>query len=282
MAYTVRGVADYRYQGGGYGPERDLVFEQLVQNFGSNVWNRLQDLQRQKQIYQNPLQNRLQKRDIHPINQICITDRQWTVYLNSGEMGFSAVIDTRSKVTLLNNKVLEGRVNIKNCNIKMIEIIERENKHLDVEGKCRLGVYFPNQEPPEETKTFHHDFIIVKNLPVQAILGNDFLKKYNCKMDYGEQTIEMENFNEKVLAQLHEGLMGRKTTLITTKGTVPIFPVFKSLENQTFIGKPELKSKEEPSTEISSFPPLMNPEIFYDEDEAYLRLEEMVKKIIKD
>ena len=160
-----------------------------------------------------------------------------------------AIIDTGATKSVLNDKIikdLNGRVRIKNSSIKLASVT---NNELMVEGACRLGIHFPGKNSGE-TKTFHHSFIIVKNLPVQAILGNDFLRKYNCKINYGDKTIEMEKLNEKIISELHENLIGnlQKINLISTKGEANLVPIFEYSE----IKKEEsVLNKEQKMTEIT-------------------------------
>ena len=56
-------------------------------------------------------------------------------------------------------------------------------------------------ESEHESVESEHDFLVASNLPVECILGMDFLTKYHAVIDCGERALRLTGADHKLSTQ---------------------------------------------------------------------------------
>ena len=105
------------------------------------------------------------------------------------------LVDSGAAISVVNSELLCGsQLQMATRTSLGLEAIGANGLPLNICGQSRLPMTVESVES-------EHDFLVAKNLPVECILGMDFLTKYHAVIDCGERALRLTGADHKLSTQ---------------------------------------------------------------------------------
>lgn len=115
-----------------------------------------------------------------------------TIQCSASSVPLTFLVDTQADISTIKNEIIDEYISLNAANIiKITGITENAIHSL---GTTNVSLYFDDVELQHEFHVVDNDFII----PADGIVGKDFLKVFNCTIDYPSMTLTVRNYNNEV------------------------------------------------------------------------------------
>ena len=109
-------------------------------------------------------------------------------YINVGRRRIEALVDTGADTSLIDKSIADllptGKCHSIGGRVPNLHGVTGHS--LSVTGRCTIQFMLGS-------RSLSHDFVVVKNLSREIILGVDFLERFGVKLDYSQKTMAIEN-----------------------------------------------------------------------------------------
>lgn len=147
----------------------------------------------------------------------------------------SFLVDTQADISVLKINHINSNIYIdKNEQIDIRGITDMAIASL---GTSEIDLYFPDT-------TINHKFHIVSNnfqIPAHGILGKDFLKRFNCQIDYEKMQLVIKSNKNKVFITIQNGPNPNSMVIPPRCEVVRIFHI-ENYSSPQFIDSSEIKN----------------------------------------